>query len=163
MGQQEPTQALGGQIEATPRKELPGTSSPREALLPTKVPVTTPLQTPTGATSPHKDSMAPEGPEAQLQPISSQVALKSDGLGSGLKNPLVPVRTPKHSEEESASKGVPQKGTKDRPQEAGHLGVSNKVTKEVSKPLGSHLKTPQPRPQGSTGKGDSKVTTKARQ
>ena len=107
--------------------------------------------------------MAPEGPEAQPQPISSQVALKSDGLGSGLKNPLVPVRTPKHTEEESASKGVPQKGTKERPQEAGHLGVSNKVTKEVSKPLGSHLKTPQPRPQGSTGKGDSKVTLKARQ
>ena len=101
------------------------------------------------------------------------MAPKTDGLGSGLKNPgvpvkgtkdpLVPVRTPKHSEEESASKGVPQKGTKDRPQEAGNLGVSNRVTKEVSKPPGSHLKTPQPRPQGSTGKGDSKVTTKARQ
>ena len=107
--------------------------------------------------------MAPEGPEAQPQPISSQVALKSDGLGSGLKNPLVPVRTPKHSEEESASKGVPQKGTKDRPHEAGNLGASNKVTKEVSKPLGPHLKTPQSRPQGSSGKGDSKVTTKAKQ
>ena len=100
-------------------------------------------------------------------------APKTDGLRSGLKNPgvpvkgtkdpLVPVRAPKHSEEESASKGIPQKGTKDRPQEAGNLGASNKVTKEVSKPLGSHLKTPQPRPQGSSGKGDSKVTTKAKQ
>ena len=148
---------------ASPRKELPGTSSPRKALEPTKVPVTTPQQSPTGATSPHKDSMVPEGPEAQLQPISSQVALKSDGLGSGLKNPLVPVRTPKHTEEERASKGVPQKGTKERPHEAGHLGVSNKVTKEVLKSQGSHLKTPQSRPQGSTSKGDSKVTLKARQ
>ena len=150
-------------MEATPRKELPGTSSPREALRPTKVPVTTPLQTPTGATSPHKDSMVPEGPEAQPQPISSQVALKSDGPGSGLKNPLVPVRTPKHTEEESASKGVPQKGTKERPHEAGHPGVSNKWPKEVLKPQGSNLKTPQPRTQRSTAKGDAKVTQKARQ
>ena len=131
---------------ASPRKELPGTSSPRKALQPTKVPVTTPQQSPTGATSPHKDSMAPEGPEAQPQPISSQVALKTDGLGSGLKNPSVPV-----------------KGTKERPQEAGHLGVSNKGTKEALKPQGSHLKAPQSRPQGSTSKGDSKVTPKARQ
>ena len=147
---------------------MPGTSSPLKALQPTA-----PQQPPMGATGPLKDSMAPKGPEAQLQLIPSQVAPKTDGLGSGLKNPgvpvkgtkdpLVPVRTPKHSEEESASKGVPQKGTKDRPQEAGHLGVSNKVTKEVLKPQGSHLKTPQPRPQGSTGKGDSKVTLKARQ
>ena len=107
--------------------------------------------------------MAPKGPEAQPQPNTSQVALKSDGPASGLKDPLVPVRTPKHTEEESASKGVPQKGTKEWPQEAGHLGVSNKVTKEVLKPQGSHLKAPQSRPQGSTGKGDSKVTLKARQ
>ena len=133
-------------MAASPRKELPGTSSPRKAPQPTKVPVTTPQQSPTGATSPHKDSMAPEGPEAQPQPISSQVALKTDGLGSGLKNPLVPV-----------------KGTKERPQEAGHLGVSNKGTKEALKPQGSHLKAPQSRPQGSTSKGDSKVTSKARQ
>ena len=168
VGLQEPTQALGGQMAASPRREMPGTSSPRKALQPTA-----PQQSPMGATSPLKDSMAPKGPEAQLQLIPSQVAPKTDGLGSGLKNPgvpvkgtkdpLVPVRTPKHSEEESASKGVPQKGTKDRPQEAGNLGASNKVTKEVSKPLGSHLKTPQPRPQGSSGKGDSKVTTKAKQ
>ena len=128
-------------MEASPRREMPGTSSPRKALQPTA-----PQQSPTGATSPHKDSMAPEGPEAQPQPISSQVALKTDGLGSGLKNPSVPV-----------------KGTKERPQEAGHLGVSNKVTKEALKPQGSHLKAPQSRPQGSTSKGDSKVTPKARQ
>ena len=133
-------------MAASPRREMPGTSSPRKALQPTKVPVTSPQQSPTGATSPHKDSRAPEGPEAQPQPISSQVALKTDGLGSGLKNPLVPV-----------------KGTKERPQEAGHLGVSNKGTKEALKPQGSHLKAPQSRPQGSTSKGDSKVTPKARQ
>ena len=160
---QEPIQALGGQVEATPRKEPPGTSSPRKVLPPTKVLVTPPQQSPTGATSPHKDPMAPKGPEAQPQPNSSQVALKSDGPASGLKDPLVPVRTPKHTEEESASKGVPQKGTKEGPLEAGHPGVSNKWTKEVLKSQGSNLKTPQPRPQGSTGKGDSKVTLKARQ
>ena len=147
---------------------MPGTSSPRKALQPTA-----PQQSPMGATSPLKDSMAPKGPETQLQLIPSQVAPKTDGLRSGLKNPgvsvkgtkdpLVPVRAPKHSEEESASKGIPQKGTKDRPQEAGNPGASNKVTKEVSKPLGPHLKTPQSRPQGSSGKGDSKVTTKAKQ
>ena len=84
--------------------------------------------------------------EAQLQLNHSQVAPKTDGLGSGLKNP-----------------GVPVKGTKERPQEAGHLGVSNKGTKEALKPQGSHLKAPQSRPQGSTSKGDSKVTPKARQ
>ena len=128
-------------MAASPRREMPGTSSPRKALQPTA-----PQQSPTGATSPHKDSMAPEGPEAQPQPISSQVALKTDGLGSGLKNPSVPV-----------------KGTKERPHEAGHLGVSNKGTKEALKPQGSHLKAPQSRPQGSTSKGDSKVTPKARQ
>ena len=146
VGLQEPTQALGGQMAASPRREMPGTSSPRKALQPTKVPVTAPQQSPTGATSPHKDSRAPEGPEAQPQSISSLVALKTDGLGSGLKNPAVPV-----------------KGSKERPQEAGHLGVSNKVTKEALKPQGSHLKAPQSRPQGSTSKGDSKVTPKARQ
>ena len=155
-------------MAASPRREMPGTSSPRKALQPTA-----PQQSPTGATSPHKDSMVPEGPVAQPQLISSQVAPKTDGLRSGLKNPgvsvkgtkdpLVPVRAPKHSEEESASKGTPQKGPKERPQEAGNPGASNKVTKEVSKPLGPHLKTPQSRPQGSTSKGDSKVTPKARQ
>ena len=106
--------------------------------------------------------MAPKGPEAQPQPNTSQVALKSDGPASGLKDPLVPLRAPKHTEEESASKGVPQKGTKEGPLEAGHPGVFNKWTKEVLKPQGSNLKTPQPRPQRSTAKGDTKVTLKAR-
>ena len=133
-------------MAATPRKELPGTSSPRKALQPTKVPVTSPQQSPTGATSPLKDSRAPEGPETQPKCISSLVAPKTDGLGLGLKNPAVPV-----------------KGTKERPQEAGHLGVSIKGTKEALKPQGSHLKAPQSRPQGSTSKGDSKVTSKAKQ
>ena len=126
---------------------------------------TAPQQSPMGATSPLKDSMAPKGPETQLQLIPSQVAPKTDGLRSGLKNPgvsvkgtkdpLVPVRAPKHSEEESASKGTPQKGS--------NSGGPNRVIKETSKPLGPHLKAPQPRPQGPLAKGDSKVTTKAKQ
>ena len=120
---------------------MPETSRPRKALQPTA-----PQQSPTGATSPLKDSMAPKGPEAQPQLIPSQVAPKTDGLGSGLKNPSVLA-----------------KGSKERPHEAGHLGVSNKGTKEALKPQGSHLKAPQSRPQGSTSKGDSKVTPKARQ
>ena len=133
-------------MAASPRREKPGTSSPRKALQPTKVQVTSPQQSPTGATSPQKDSMVPEGPVAQPQLISSQVAPKTDGLGSGLKNPTVLA-----------------KGSKERPQEVGHLGVSIKGTKEALKPQGSHLKAPQSRPQGSTSKGDSKVTSKAKQ
>ena len=155
-------------MAASPRKEMPGTPSPRKALQPTA-----PQQSPMGATSPLKDSMAPKGPEAQLQLIPSQVAPKTDGLKSGLKNPgvsvkgtkdpLVPLRPLKHSEEESASKGTPQKGPKERPQEAGNPGAPNRATKETSKPLGPHLKAPLSRPQGSSGKGDSKVTSKPKQ
>ena len=146
VGLQEPTQALGGKTATSPRRESPGTSSPRKALQPTKIQVTSPQQSPKGATSPQKDSMVPEGPVSQPQLISSQVPSKTDGLSSGLKNPLVLA-----------------KGSKERPQEVGHLGVSNKGTKEALKPQGSHLKAPQSRPQGSTSKGDSKVTLKARQ
>ena len=163
VGLQESIQALGGQQEATTRKETSGTSSPQKVHPATKGPVTPPHPTPTGATSPHKDPMAPKGPEAPPQPNTSQVALKPDGLAAGLKDPLVSLRTPKHTEEECASKGVPQKGTKEGPMEAGHPGVSNKWTKEVLKPQGSNLKTPQPRTQRSTAKGDAKVTQKARQ
>ena len=79
--------------------------------------------------------MAPEGPVSQPQLISSQ-----------LKNPLVQA-----------------KGPKERLQEPGHMGVSNKGTKEASKPQGSLLKAPLARPQGSTSKGDSKVTLKSKQ
>ena len=162
VGLQVPTQALGSQKATSPLKDSMGPKGPEVQ-----------LQSPMGATSPLKDSMAPKGPETQLQLIPSQVALKTDGLRSGLKNPgvsvkgtkdpLVPVRAPKHSEEESASKGTPQKGPKERPQEAGNSGAPNRATKETSKPLGPHLKAPQSRPQGSSAKGDSKVTTKAKQ
>merc|ERR1711923_649382 len=89
VGLQEPTQALGGQTAASPRRESPGTSSPRKALQPTKIQVTSPQQSPKGATSPQKDSMVPEGPVSQPQLISSQVPSKTDGPISGLKNPLV--------------------------------------------------------------------------
>ena len=43
VGLQEPTQALGGQMAASPRKEMPGTPCPRKALQPTA-----PQQSPTG-------------------------------------------------------------------------------------------------------------------
>ena len=137
---------LGGKTATSPRRESPGTSSPRKALQPTKIQVTSPQQSPKGTTSPQKDSMVPEGPASQPQLISSQVPSKSDGLSSGLKNPLVLT-----------------KGSMERPQEVGHLGVPNKGTKEASKPQGSNLKAPLARPQGSTSKGDSKVTLKAKQ
>ena len=123
---QEATQAPGGKKATPPRKESPGTSSPRKVPQP---------KSPKGATSPQEDSMAPEGPVSQPQHISSQ-----------LKNPLVQA-----------------KGPKERPQELGHMGVSNKGTKEASKPQGSLLKAPLARPQGSTSKGDSKVTLKTKQ
>ena len=90
--------------------------------------------------------MAPEGPVSQPLLISSQVTSKTDGPSSGLKNPLILA-----------------KGSKERPQEVGHPGVSNKGTKEASKPQGSLLKAPLARPQGSTSKGDSKVTLKSKQ
>ena len=119
---------------------------------------------------PHILPLLPKGPETQLQLIPSQVAPKTEGPKSGLqkpgvsaKGPLAPWKAPRHSEEESASKGTPQKGPKERPQEAGNPGAPNRATKETSKPLGPHLKAPQPRPQGSSAKGDSKVTTKAKQ
>ena len=161
MGLQVPTQALGSQKATSPLKDSTGPKGPVAQ-----------LQSPMGATSPLKDSTAPKGPETQPQLIPSQVALKTEGPKSGLKNPgvpvkatkdpLAPLRAPRHSEEESASKGTPQK-VKERPQEAGNSGAPNRVTKEASKPLGPHLKAPQSRPQGSSGKGDSKVTTKAKQ
>ena len=102
-----------------------------------------------------------KGPEHQPQPTSSQVAHKVEGLKSGLqkpglsgKGPLSSWMTPKHSED-SASKGTPQKGP--------NPGGQTRVTKEISKPLGPHLKAPQPRPQGPLAKGDSKVASKAKQ
>ena len=159
MGPQVPTQALGSQKATSPLKDSTGPKGPVAQ-----------LQSPMGATSPLKDSKAPKGPETQLQLIPSQVAPKTEGPKSGLKNPgvsvkgpLAPWKAPRHSEEESASKGTPQKGSKDRPQEAGNSGAPNRATKETSKPLGPHLKAPQPRPQGPLAKGDSKVTTKAKQ
>ena len=89
-------------------------------------------------------------------------APKAEGPKSGLqkpgvsgKGPLSSWRTTKHSEEDSASKGTPQKG----PNSGGPI----RAIKETSKPLGPHLKAPQPRPQGPLAKGDSKVTTKAKQ
>ena len=134
---QEAIQAPGGKKATPPRKDSPGTSSPRKVPQP---------KSPKGATSPQKDSMAPEGPVSQPPLISSQVTSKSDGPISGLKNPSVLA-----------------KGFKERPQDFGHMGVSNKGTKEASKPQGSNLKAPLARPQGSTSKGDSKVTLKAKQ
>ena len=115
-----------------------------------------------GANSPFKDSSASKGPENQPQLIPSQEAPKAEGPKSGLqkpgvsgKGPLGPWRATKHSEEDSASKRTPQKGS--------NSGGPNRATKESSKPLGPHLKAPQPRPQGPLAKGDSKVTTKAKQ
>ena len=98
-------------------------------------------KSPKGATSPQEDNMAPEGPVSQ-PPLASQPSL----ISSQLKNPLVQA-----------------KGPKERPQESGHMGVSNKGTKEASKPQGSLLKAPLARPQGSTSKGDSKVNLKSKQ
>ena len=116
----------------------------------------------TGASSPLKDSSASKGPENQLQLIPSQAAPKTEGLKSGLqkpgvsgKGPMGPWRATKPSEEDSASKGTPQKGS--------NSGGPNRATKETSKPLGPHLKAPLSRPPGSSGKGDSKVTNKAKQ
>ena len=159
VGPQVPTQALGSQKATSPPKDPTGPKGPGAQIQPSM-----------GANSPLKDSTASKGPENQLQLIPSQVAPKTEGPKSGLqkpgvsgKGPLAPWRATRHSEEESASKGTPQKGPKDRPQEAGNSGATNRATKETSKPLGPHLKAPQPRPQGSSAKGDSKVTTKAKQ
>ena len=159
VGLQVPTQALGSQKATSPLKDSTGPKGPVAQ-----------LQPPMGANSSPKDSTGPKAPETQLQLISSQEAPKTEGPKSGLqkpgvsaKGPLAPWKAPRHSEEESASKGTPQKGPKERPQEAGNPGAPNRATKETSKPLGPHLKAPQSRPQGSSGKGDSKVTTKAKQ
>jgi hypothetical protein len=129
---QEATQAPGGKKATPPRKESPGTSSPRKVPQP---------KSPKGATSPQEDTMAPEGPVSQPL-LVSQPSL----ISSQLKNPSVQA-----------------KGPKERPQESSHIGVSNKGTKEASKPQGSLLKAPLARPQGSTSKGDSKVTLKTKQ
>ena len=158
-GLQVPTQALGSQKDTSPLKDSTGPKGPVAQ-----------LQPPMGANSPPKDSTGPKAPETQLQLISSQEAPKTEGPKSGLqkpgvsaKGPFAPWRAPRHSEEESASKGTPQKGPKERPQEAGNSGAPNRATKETSKPLGPHLKAPLSRPPGSSGKGDSKVTNKAKQ
>ena len=159
MGPQVPILTPGSQKTPSPPKDPKGPKGPGAQPQPS-----------TGANSPLKDSSASKGPENQPQLTPSQEAHKAEGLKSGLqkpgvsgKGPLSSWRTTKHSEEDSASKGTPQKGSKERPQEAGNSGASNRVIKEVSKPLGPHLKAPQSRPQGSSGKGDSKVTTKAKQ
>ena len=151
MGPQVPTQALGSHKATSPPKDPTGLKGPGAQ-----------HQSSTGANSPLKDSSASKGPENQPQPTSSQEAHKAEGLKSGLqkpglsgKGPLSSWRTTKHSEDDSASKGTPQKGP--------NSGGQTRVTKETSKPLGPHLKAPQSRPQGSTAKGDSKVTTKAKQ
>ena len=151
VGPQVPTQALGSQKATSPPKDPTGPKGPGAQPQPSM-----------GANSPLKDSGASKGPENQLQLIPSQEAPKAEGPKSGLqkpgvsgKGPLAPWRATKHSEEESASKGTPQKGS--------NSGGPNRATKETSKPLGPHLKAPQPRPQGPLAKGDSKVTTKAKQ
>merc|ERR1712218_413686 len=143
-GLQVPTQALGSQKATSPLKDSTGP----------KGPVAQP-QPPMGANSPLKDSTVPKAPETQLQLISSQEAPKTEGPKSGLqkpgvsaKGPLAPWKAPRHSEEESALKGTPQK----RAQRA-VPGGPNRATKETSKPLGPHLKAPLSRPPGSSGKG----------
>merc|ERR1712218_310900 len=151
VGPQVPTQALGSQKATSPPKDPTGPKGPGAQLQPSM-----------GANSPLKDSTTPKGPENQLQLIPSQAAPKAEGPKSGLqkpgvsgKGPLGPWRATKPSEEDSASKGTPQKGP--------NSGGPNRATKETSKPLGPHLKAPQPRPQGPLAKGDSKVTNKAKQ
>ena len=175
VGLQVPTQALGSQKATSPLKDSTGPKGPvaqlqspmgansplKDSTAP-KAPVAQ-LQSSMGATSPLKDPTAPKGPETQLKTEGQRSGLKYPGVPvKATKDPLAPLRAPRHSEEESASKGTPQK-VKERPQEAGNSGAPNRVTKEASKPLGPHLKAPQSRPQGSSGKGDSKVTTKAKQ
>ena len=151
VGPQVPTQALGSQKTTSPPKDPMGPKGPGAQPQPS-----------TGANSPLKDSSASKGPDNQPQLIPSQEAPKAEGPKSGLqkpgvsgKGPLSSWRTTKHSEEDSASKGTPQKGS--------NSGGPNRVIKETSKPLGPHLKAPQPRPQGPLAKGDSKVASKAKQ
>merc|ERR1712012_1260082 len=115
VGLQVPTQALGSQKATSPLKDSTGPKGPVAQ-----------LQPPMGANSSPKDSTGPKAPETQLQLIPSQEAPKTEGPKLGLqkpgvsaKGPFAPWKAPKHSEEESASKGTPQKGPKERPQEAG--------------------------------------------
>jgi hypothetical protein len=150
-GPQGPTQALGSQKASSPPKDPMGPKGPGAQPQPS-----------TGASSPLKDSSASKGPENQLQLIHSQAAPRAEGPKSGLqkpgvsgKGPMGPLRATKPSEEDGASKGTPQKGP--------NSGGPNRAIKETSKPLGPHLKAPQPRPQGPLAKGDSKVATKAKQ
>merc|ERR1711952_74948 len=142
-----------GEEEGEGKEGWPALPSPGGKVGP-QVPILTPGS--------QKTPSPPKGPENQPQPTSSQEAHKAEGLKSGLqkpglsgKGPLSSWRTTKHSEEDSASKGTPQKG----PNSGGQI----RVTKETSKPLGPHLKAPQPRPQGPLAKGDSKVANKAKQ
>ena len=151
MGPQVPILTPGSQKTPSPPKDPKGPKGPGAQHQPS-----------TGANSPLKDSSASKGPENQPQPTPSQEAHKAEGLKSGLqkpgvsgKGPLSSWRTTKHSEEDSALKGTPQKGS--------NSGGPIRVIKESSKPLGPHLKAPQPRAQGPLAKGDSKVTTKAKQ
>merc|ERR1712240_686038 len=151
VGPQVPIQTLGSQKTTSPSKDPMGPKGPGAQPQPS-----------TGANSPLKDSSASNGPENQPQLTPSQEAPKAEGPKSGLQKPGVSGKGPlglwratKHSEEDSASKGTPQKGS--------NSGGPNRVTKETSKPLGPHLKAPQPRPQGPLAKGDSKVATKAKQ
>ena len=150
VGPQVPILTPGSQKTPSPPKDPKGPKSPGAQPQPS-----------TGANSSLKDSSTSKGPENQPQPTSSQEAHKVEGLKSGLqkpglsgKGPLSSWMTPKHSED-SASKGTPQKGP--------NPGGQTRVTKEISKPLGPHLKAPQPRPQGPLAKGDSKVASKAKQ
>ena len=151
MGPQGPIPTPGSQKTPSPPKDPKGPKSPGAQPQPS-----------TGANSSLKDSSTSKGPENQPQPTSSQEAHKVEGPKSGLqkpglsgKGPLSSWMTPKHSEDDRASKGTPQKGP--------NLGGQTRVTKEISKPLGPHLKAPQPRPQGPLAKGDSKVASKAKQ
>ena len=151
MGPQVPIQAPGSQKATSPPKDPTGPKGPWAQPQPSM-----------GANSPLKDSSASKGPENQLQLIHSQAAPRAEGPKSGLqkpgvsgKGPMGPWRATKPSEEDSASKGTPQKGS--------NSGGPIRASKETSKPLGPHLKAPQPRPQGPLAKGDSKVANKAKQ
>merc|ERR1711978_434062 len=132
VGPQVPILTPGSQKTPSPPKDPKGPKGPGAQHQPS-----------TGANSPLKDSSASKGPENQPQPTPSQEAHKAEGLKSGLqkpglsgKGPLSSWRTTKHPEDDSASKGPPQKGP--------NSGGQTRVTKETSKPLGPHLKAPPP-------------------
>ena len=137
-----PTQALGSQKASSPPKDPMGPKGPGAQHQPS-----------TGASSPLKDSSASKDSQAAPRAEGPKSGLQKPGVSG--KGPMGPLRATKPSEEDGSSKGTPQKGS--------NPGGPNRAIKETSKPLGPHLKAPQPRPQGPLAKGDSKVTTKAKQ